>query len=165
MQRWPNAGWRCGCLREAALLDDTEAQDDVVTLPSVARVLATAKPPAPEGGGAEVIEDGDPEESDPEVGDDDAEEDLDDYAVSDFYADALGRRVLAEPVVIQEPDVRLDHLTLTGKGGWEPLVNTAARSSPEPLTRTQLQALSEEAFDEYNRQHRAWNANVRPITT
>ncbi|HTX53393.1 MAG TPA: Mu transposase C-terminal domain-containing protein [Candidatus Baltobacteraceae bacterium] len=69
--------------REAALLDETETQDEVVTLPSVARVLATAKPPGAEEGD-EMIE-----EPDPETGDDDAEEDLDDYAVGDFYADAL----------------------------------------------------------------------------
>jgi Mu transposase, C-terminal len=70
--------------REAALLDEPPARDEVATLPSVARVLATANPPAAEDEGDKMIE-----EPDPEVGDDDAEEDLDDYAVSDFYADAL----------------------------------------------------------------------------
>jgi hypothetical protein len=70
--------------REAALLDETEIQDDeVATLPSVARVLATAQPPAAEEGDETI------EEPDPETGDDDAEEDLDDYAGCDFYADAL----------------------------------------------------------------------------
>jgi hypothetical protein len=68
--------------REDAVLDQADTQDEVTTLPSVARVLATADPPA----------DGDPDttldEPDPEPGDDDAEEDLDDYA-DDFYADAL----------------------------------------------------------------------------
>lgn len=68
--------------REAALIDEAEPQDEVATLPSVARVLATADlPPAKDA--AEMIE-----EPDPEVGDDDAEEDLDDCA-DDFYADAL----------------------------------------------------------------------------
>jgi transposase InsO family protein len=67
--------------REAALLDETETQDEVVTLPSVARVLATADPPTDE---EEALEG-----PDPETGDDDAEEDLDDCAGDDFYADAL----------------------------------------------------------------------------
>jgi hypothetical protein len=68
--------------REATLIDDTDAKDEVVSLPSVARVLAAADPP--------VAEDADEliEEPDPETGDDDAEEDLDDDA-NDFYADAL----------------------------------------------------------------------------
>jgi len=68
--------------REDAALDQPDTQDEVTTLPSVARVLATADPPAA----------GDPDttldEPDPETGDDDAEDDLDDYA-TDFYADAL----------------------------------------------------------------------------
>ena len=69
--------------REAALSDgEAAAQDEVATLPSVARVLATASPPQDEE--AAVIE-----VADPESGDDDSEDDLDEYAVSDFYADAL----------------------------------------------------------------------------
>lgn len=69
--------------REDAVLDRDETQDEVTTLPSVARVLATADPPA----------DDDPDttldEPDPETGDDDDDEDeLDDFA-TDFYADAL----------------------------------------------------------------------------
>jgi transposase InsO family protein len=67
--------------REATLIDQTEPQD-VVTLPSVARVLATADPPATEDTDAMI------EEPDPETGDDDDNDDLDDDA-SDFYADAL----------------------------------------------------------------------------
>jgi hypothetical protein len=67
--------------REATLIDEVTPQDEVVTLPSVARVLATADPPTDE----EVTL----EEPDPETGDDDAEEDLDDCEGGDFYADAL----------------------------------------------------------------------------
>jgi hypothetical protein len=71
--------------REDALIDQSETQDEVVALPSVARVLATADPSAAADEGDETVE-----VPDPETGDDDAEEDLDDdYAVSDFYADAL----------------------------------------------------------------------------
>jgi transposase InsO family protein len=70
--------------REAVLLDETPAQDEVVTLPSVARVLATVNPSAAQDEADEMVA-----VPDPEVGDDDAEEDLDDYGVSDFYADAL----------------------------------------------------------------------------
>jgi Mu transposase, C-terminal len=68
--------------REATLIDKTDTKDEVVSLPSVARVLAAADPPAAEDAD-ELIE-----EPDPEMGDDDAEEDLDDCA-NDFYADAL----------------------------------------------------------------------------
>jgi hypothetical protein len=69
--------------REAALSDgEAAAQDEVATLPSVARVLATASPAEDEE--AAVVE-----VADPESGDDDSEDDLDEYAVSDFYADAL----------------------------------------------------------------------------
>ena len=70
--------------RDAVLLDEITTQDEVVTLPSVARVLATAAPPA-----AEEQADKATEQPDPEMGDDDAEEDVDDYAGDDFYADAL----------------------------------------------------------------------------
>jgi hypothetical protein len=72
---------------------------------------------------------------------------------------------MAEPVVIQEPEVRLDNLTLARKEVWQRFVTTAARIPPEPLTRTQREALSEEAFDEYNRQRREWHANLGPIKT
>lgn len=51
------------------------------------------------------------------------------------------------------------------KEGWQRFVNTPARISPEPLTRTQLEALSEEAFDDYNRQRREWHPNLGPIET
>lgn len=67
--------------REDTLIDQSETQDEVALLPSVARVLATADPPTEEDD--ETI--GEP---DPEAGDDDVEEELDDYA-NDFYADAL----------------------------------------------------------------------------
>lgn len=65
----------------------------------------------------------------------------------------------------QEPENRLDNLTLARKEGWQRFVNTASRIPPEPLTRRQLEALSEEAFDDYNRQRREWHANLGPIKT
>jgi transposase InsO family protein len=68
--------------RETALIDEAETQDDVATLPSVARVLATAQPSAAEDADETIAA------PDPETGDDDVDEDLDDDA-SDFYADAL----------------------------------------------------------------------------
>lgn len=68
--------------REDALIDQSEPQDDVTTLPSVARVLAAADPPTAEDPDKTI------DEPDPETGDDDAEDELDDYA-NDFYADAL----------------------------------------------------------------------------
>lgn len=68
--------------REVTLIDQSAAQDEVVTLPSVARVLATADPPADEDTDTPI------DEPDPETGDDDAEDDLDDDT-NDFYADAL----------------------------------------------------------------------------
>lgn len=67
--------------REDTLIDQSAALNDVGILPSVARVMATADPPADE-------EPDTPDVPDPETGDDDAEDELDDY-VSDFYADAL----------------------------------------------------------------------------
>jgi transposase InsO family protein len=68
--------------REDTLIDQSAAQDEVATLPSVACVLATADPPAADDMDKPV------DEPDPETGDDDAEDELDDYA-TDFYADAL----------------------------------------------------------------------------
>lgn len=68
--------------REDAVLDRDEKQDEVTTLPSVARVLATADPPAADDPDTTL------DEPDPETGDDDDEDELDDYA-TDFYADAL----------------------------------------------------------------------------
>lgn len=68
--------------REDAVLDQADTQDEVTTLPSVARVLATAEPPAAEDTDDSI------NEPDPETGDDDTEDELDDYA-NDFYADAL----------------------------------------------------------------------------
>lgn len=41
----------------------------------------------------------------------------------------------------QETEVRLDNLTLARKEGWQRFVNTPARIPPEPLTRTELEAL------------------------
>jgi hypothetical protein len=65
----------------------------------------------------------------------------------------------------QEPEVRLDNLTLARKEGWQRFVNAAARIPPQPLTRKELEALSEEAYDDYNRQRREWHANLGPIKT
>ncbi|WP_396911365.1 Mu transposase C-terminal domain-containing protein [Mycolicibacterium sp.] len=68
--------------REAVLLDEDGKLDEVIALPSVARVLATASPPTEDVDA--VIE-----APDPEVGEDDSEDDLDDHIADDFYADAL----------------------------------------------------------------------------
>jgi hypothetical protein len=65
----------------------------------------------------------------------------------------------------QETESRLDNLTLARKEGWQRFVNTAARIPPEPLTRKELEELSEEAYDDYNRQRREWHANLGPIKT
>jgi hypothetical protein len=65
----------------------------------------------------------------------------------------------------QEPDVRLDNLTLARKEGWLRFVNAAARVKPEPLNRDELEGLSEDMFDDYNRQRREWHANLGPLMT
>jgi AAA domain len=72
---------------------------------------------------------------------------------------------MAKPPTNHERDVRLDNLTLARKEGWQRFVNTAARLPPESLTRKELKALGEEAFDDYNRQRREWHANIGPIKT
>jgi transposase InsO family protein len=68
--------------RDAALIDLPEPTDEITTLPSVARVLATASPPTSDCE-VETLQ-----EPDPESGDDDDAEDLD-ADLDDFYADAL----------------------------------------------------------------------------
>ncbi|MBU3750507.1 MAG: ATP-binding protein [Mycobacterium sp.] len=60
---------------------------------------------------------------------------------------------------------RMDNLTLARKEGWQRFVETPARIQPEPLTRAELESLSEEAFEDYNRQRREWHANLGPIKT
>jgi hypothetical protein len=60
---------------------------------------------------------------------------------------------------------RLDNLTLARKEGWQRFVNAPARIAPEPLTRAELDALGEEAFEDYNRRRREWHANLGPIKT
>jgi len=60
---------------------------------------------------------------------------------------------------------RLDNLTLARKEGWQRFVNTPARIPPEPLTRTDIEALGETAYEDYNRQRREWHANLGPINT
>ena len=64
-----------------------------------------------------------------------------------------------------QTESRLDNLTLARKEGWQRFVNTAARIPPEFLTRKELEELSEEAYDDYNRQRREWHANLGPIKT
>lgn len=64
-----------------------------------------------------------------------------------------------------QTESRLDNLTLARKEGWQRFVNTAARIPPEFLTRKELEELSEEAYDGYNRQRREWHANLGPIKT
>ncbi|KZS67292.1 hypothetical protein A4G26_27265 [Mycobacterium kansasii] len=71
----------------------------------------------------------------------------------------------AKRVAQQEPDIRLDNLTLARKEGWQRFVNTPTRIPLELLTRNQLEALPEKAFDEYNRERREWHANLGPIKT
>jgi hypothetical protein len=60
---------------------------------------------------------------------------------------------------------RLDNLTLARKEGWQRFVNAPARIPPEPLTRAELDALGEEAVEDYNRRRREWHANLGPIKT
>lgn len=68
--------------REALLIETGEPRDQVATLPSVAKVLATAGPPPA------VSADDAAGEPDPETGDDDDADDLEE-ALDDFYSDAL----------------------------------------------------------------------------
>ncbi|MUL67062.1 AAA family ATPase [Mycobacterium sp. CBMA 234] len=71
----------------------------------------------------------------------------------------------AKTTARRDADAGLDNLTLARKEGWQRFVNTPARITPEPLTRSQLEQLGEEAFDDYNRQRREWHANLGPIKT
>jgi hypothetical protein len=59
----------------------------------------------------------------------------------------------------------MDNLTLARKEGWQRFVDTPARLQPEPMTRGELEALTENACDEYNRERREWHANLGPIKT
>lgn len=68
--------------REALLIETGGPQDQVATLPSVAKVLATAGPPPAVGS------DDAAGEPDPETGDDDDADDLEEV-LDDFYSDAL----------------------------------------------------------------------------
>ena len=70
---------------------------------------------------------------------------------------------MARRTTKHEPEVRLGNLTLARKQGRQRFVNTAARIPPEPLTRRELEALGEEAFDDDNRQRREWHADLGPI--
>lgn len=65
----------------------------------------------------------------------------------------------------RDADAALDNLTVARKEGWQRFVNTAARITPEALTRSQLERLGEAAFEDYNRQRREWHANLGPIKT
>jgi len=59
----------------------------------------------------------------------------------------------------------MDNLTLARKEGWQRFVDTPARLQPEHMTRRELEALTEDAFDDYNRKRREWHANLGPIRT
>ena len=69
-----------------------------------------------------------------------------------------------DEVAVERPP-RLDNLTLARKEGWQRFVNTPARIPPEPLTRGDVEALGENAYEDYNRQRREWHANLGPIKT
>ena len=71
------------------------------------------------------------------------------------------KKQTAEPV----SEARMDNLTLARKEGWQRFVDTPARLQPEQMSRRQLEALTEDAFDEYNRERREWHANLGPIKT
>lgn len=60
---------------------------------------------------------------------------------------------------------RLDNLTLARKEGWQRFVNTPARIPPEPLSRSEIEALGESAYEDYNQQRREWHANLGPVMT
>jgi hypothetical protein len=68
--------------REAVSIQLPEPTDEITTLPSVARVLATAGPPNPD------IDVEASQEPNPETGDDDVADDIE-ADLNDFYADAL----------------------------------------------------------------------------
>ena len=68
--------------RAAVSIELSEPPDDITTLPSVARVLATGSPPTSECDVEKL------QEPDPETGDDDDADDLD-ADLDDFYAAAL----------------------------------------------------------------------------
>jgi hypothetical protein len=69
-----------------------------------------------------------------------------------------------DEVAVERPP-RLDNLTLARKEGWQRFVNTPARIPPEPLSRNEIEALGENAYEDYNRQRREWHANLGPIKT
>lgn len=69
--------------REAVSIQLPEPTNEITTLPSVARVLATAGPPTPD------IDVEASQEPNPETGDDDVADDIE-ADLDDFYADALG---------------------------------------------------------------------------
>jgi len=69
-----------------------------------------------------------------------------------------------EPDAADKPQ-RLDNLTLARKEGWQRFVSTPARIPPERLTRNEIDALSENASEDYNRQRREWHANLGTIKT
>jgi hypothetical protein len=68
-----------------------------------------------------------------------------------------------KPELVSE--ARMDNLTLARKEGWQRFVDTPARLQPERMTRRELEALTENACDEYNRERREWHANLGPIKT
>src|SRR4051812_40857869 len=72
---------------------------------------------------------------------------------------------MAKRAAQQTPEVRLDHVTIARREGWQRFVSTAVHIPAEPLTRTQREALGEEAYDGYNRQRRRWHTDLGPIKT
>lgn len=64
-----------------------------------------------------------------------------------------------------EPRPSLDNLTLARKEGWKKFVDTPERVPPEHLTRSQLEALSDNARSRYDRDRRDWHANLGTLKT
>ncbi|MFE3033615.1 AAA family ATPase [Streptomyces canus] len=59
----------------------------------------------------------------------------------------------------------LGNLALSRKEDFKAFAEAACRDQPEVLNRTQLNALSEPARADYDRQRRDWHANLGPIKT
>jgi hypothetical protein len=55
--------------------------------------------------------------------------------------------------------------SLSRKEGWNQYVNTPPRQRPEMLTRAQLNALGEDAREDYNDRRHDWHANFGIIQT
>jgi AAA domain len=55
--------------------------------------------------------------------------------------------------------------TLSTKQGWNAYVNAAERKRPEPMTRAQLNAISQRARMDYEEHRAVWHANLGPLRT